>query len=292
VCRPCLIALVPLLLGAAELKIDHVTVAGKDLKSMQANLANTGLTCEYGGPHKNKATEMALTSFPDGSYLELIALQPAADPRAAAAHAWNKQMENNAGPCAWAVRVQDIERESSRLKAAGVAVGAAERSGRERPDGLKLEWETVRVGEEPNGTFFPFLIHDFTPRQQRAFPSGKPTTKDFSGITRVVIAVRDLDEAFKRYGKAYGVERPIRQVDAGFGAHLALLGGTPVVLAAPLNSQSWLAARIDQFGEGPCAFVLGARKAGRYKPASKTRWFGTDVSWFDPEKLGWRLGFE
>jgi hypothetical protein len=70
------------------------------------------------------------------------------------------------------------------------------------------------------------------------------------------------------------------------------LGGTPVVLAAPLNSQSWLAARIDQFGEGPCAFVLGARKAGRYKPASKTRWFGTDVSWFDPEKLGWRLGFE
>jgi hypothetical protein len=25
---------------------------------------------------------------------------------------------------------------------------------------------------------------------------------------------------------------------------------------------------------------------------SKTRWFGAEVSWFDAEKLGWRLGFE
>jgi hypothetical protein len=65
-----------------------------------------------------------------------------------------------------------------------------------------------------------------------------------------------------------------------------------VVLAAPLTSQTWLRKRIDQFGEGPCAFILGAKKTSRYHAASKTRWFGADVSWFDPAKLGWYLGFE
>src|SRR3989442_1395607 len=116
--------LLPLLLPAAELTVDHVTVAGKDLKAMQANLASVGLQCEYGGAHSNQATEMALVSFPNGSYLELIAIQPHANPSAVAAHVWGKQMEENAGPCAWAVRVKDMTAEIKRLQAAGVGVSA------------------------------------------------------------------------------------------------------------------------------------------------------------------------
>jgi hypothetical protein len=279
-------------LSGAELAVDHVTVAGKDLKSMQASLAAVGIQSEYGGPHSNRATEMALVSFPDGSYLELIAIQADADPKAVAAHAWARAMEGNAGPCAWAVRVKDVAAEANRLKAAGVAVSTPAHSGRARPDGTRLEWETAQVGTEPNGAFFPFLIRDLTPRQVRAFPTGKPTTRDFSGVVRVVITVRDLKAAVDRYRQAYGLPAPIKQVDASFGAQLALAGTSLVVLAAPLNSQSWLAERLDQFGEGPCAFVLGAKRAGRYKAASKTRWFGADISWFDSEKLGWRLGLE
>jgi Glyoxalase-like domain len=278
--------------GAAELTPDHVTVAGKDLKIMMANLAAMGLKCEYGGAHSNHATEMALTSFPDGSYLELIAIQSNADPKAAASHVWAKQMENNAGPCAWAVRVKDITAEVNRLKTAGIDVSAPIRNGRKRPDGTQLEWETAQIGNEPNGTFFPFLITDLTPRRERAFPSGHPTTKDFGGATKVVIAVRDLQASIDRYRQAYGVPPPIKQVDASFGAHLASFGGTSVVLATPLTAQSWLTTRLEQFGEGPCAFILQARKTGRYKAASKTRWFGIDISWFDTEKLGWHLGFE
>ncbi|MGE5646367.1 MAG: VOC family protein [Acidobacteriota bacterium] len=283
--------MVPMLLSA-ELSVDHVTVAGRDLKRMQAALGAVGLPVEYGGTHANHATEMAITSFPDGSYLELIALRPDADAAAVAAHPWAAWMKGDAGPCAWAVRVKDMAAEVARLKAAGVEVGAPVRSGRERPDGVRLDWETARVGAEPNGTFFPFLIHDFTERKARAFPSGKAGAKDFSGITRVVIAVRSLKDAVERYKKAYGLGAPLQQVDREFGAHLALLGGTPVVLAAPLTSQTWLAERLEKFGEGPCAFVLGARKPGKYKAASEARWFGTDIFWFDEAALGWRLGFE
>lgn len=283
--------LLPCVLTAAELAVDHVTVAGKDLKAMQASLAAVGITSQYGGAHSNQATEMALVSFSNGSYLELIAIQAKANPAALSSHVWAKQMEGNAGPCAWAVHVKDLGAEVQRLEAAGVAVSAPERSGRERPDGRKLEWETAQVGSEPRGTFFPFLIRDFTPRELRAFPTGKPTTKDFRGVSIVVIAVHNLDAAAKRYREAYGAQPPIKQVDTAFGAQLALLGGTPVVLAAPLTSESWLADRLTRFGEGPCAFILEGQKTGRYKPASKARWFGNDVSWFDA-KLGWRLGFE
>ena len=157
---------------------------------------------------------------------------------------------------------------------------------------MRLDWETANVGQEPNGTFFPFLIRDFTPREQRAYPGGKPATQDFSGVARVVIAVRDLAASVKRYRTAYGLPEPVQQDDAMFGARLASFAGTPVVLAMPATKESWLAARLDKIGEGPCAFILQARNAKSYRVTSKTTWFGTVVFWLDTGKTGWWLGFE
>jgi hypothetical protein len=282
----------PLLLAGASLTIDHVTVAGEKLKDLQSALTAAGIHSDYGGAHSNRATEMAIASFSDGSYLELIAVQPDPDPKMVGLHPWAKLMQSNAGPCAWAVRAADLAPEVKRLKEAGIAVSEPERGGRRRPDGKSLEWQTAQVGDEGRGAFYPFLIQDFSPRKDRVYPGGKPSAPDFTGITKVVIAVRDLDDAVKRYRQAYGSPSALKQVDKEFGAHLALIGGSPVVFAAPLSSSSWLSARLDQFGEGPCAFVLGVRKAGRYAAHSKSRWFGKDVTWFDPEKLGWRLGME
>jgi hypothetical protein len=289
-CVP-ILALCAVVLTAADLKIDHATVAGSSLKQLQANLSAIGIETVYGGAHSNGATEMALVGFPDGSYLELMAPQAKADPQALQRQPWTKFMKADGGPCAWAVREKDVAAEVQRLKAAGIAVSDPVRNGRQRPDGVRLDWETAQVGVEPNGTFFPFLIHDFTPREQRAFPQGKPLNKDFGGVTKVVIAVHDLDASVKRYSQAYGTPPAIKQVDPAFGAHLALLGGTPVVLAQPLTADSWLAGRLAQFGEAPCAFVLEQRR-GRYQAASETRWFGMRISWFDSGRLGWRLGFE
>ena len=287
-----LLALFPLLAGAADLAVDHITVTGSDLKAMEAKLAAVGIRYQFGGQHSNHATEMALTSFPDGSYLELMGIQSNADPQAVAAHYWSKQLQGNAGPTAWAVRPKDIAAEVKRLKAAGVAVSEPERSGRARPDGVRLEWEASRVGAEPNGTFFPFLIHDFTPREQRAFPTGKPTVGTFRGVTRVVIAVRDLGASVDRYRKAYDLPAPQESMDAILSARLAIFSGTPVVLATPLNAQSWIAARLAQFGEGPCAFVLGAQSGAALASTPKSQWPSATVTWFNSAKLGWHLGFE
>lgn len=283
------IAVLPML--AQELKVDHVTVAGRDLRYMMQALHRAGIPSEYGGPHANHATEMAITSFPDGSYLELIAIQRRADPAALAAHPWHVFLEGNAGPCAWATRPPDIAAEMERLRAASVPVSALQRDGRKRPDAVELEWETVGVG--PNrGTFFPFLIHDFTPRERRAYPSGKPTVANWSGIAKVVIAVRDLDGAIAQFQRAYSLAAPERQDDADFGARLAWFRGTPVVLATPLTSGSWIETRIRRFGDGPSAFVLARGKKAAYAVKRGSNWFGKQVAWFDAASLGWYLGEE
>jgi catechol 2,3-dioxygenase-like lactoylglutathione lyase family enzyme len=157
---------------------------------------------------------------------------------------------------------------------------------------VQLEWETADIGGGIRGTFFPFLIHDFTARDLRAFPHGQPGNPDFRRVSRVVVAVRNLDDAVARYRQAFGLPGAVKQVDEGFGAHLAMVGDAPVVLAQPLSADSWLWARLERFGEGPCAFILGANRPEHYRAESKSRWFGIDISWFDSHQLGWRLGFE
>ncbi len=238
---PLILSLSALVLGAAELKIDHVTVAGPSLAPMEAVLDKLGIRWEYGGQHANHATEMAIASFPDGSYLELIAFQPRADVHAISKHTWYKYMQDSAGPCAWAVRSTDLNAEANRLRRKGLKVSSPSESGRTRPDGYELKWETAQVGTEGNGTYFPFLIRDFTPREKRAFPSGNANNPDWVGVVRVVLAVQDLDVAIARYRKAYGLSEPHRDQDE------ASFPGTPVVLRKDLE-------RVRQFGEGICEF--------------------------------------
>ncbi len=273
---------------AAELHIDHVTVAGRDLAAMrQAFAAATGVAPEYGGAHANHATEMALASFADGSYLELMGLQQRADPAEVAAHTWSKFLRNNGGPCAFALRVSDVGAEVARLKAAGIMVADPQKSGRTRPDGFVLSWETADVGPGARGSLFPFLIRDFTPREKRV---GPPTTTRFGGVAKVVVGVEDFERAIAGYRLAYGLAAPLRERDEAFGAELAWFEGTPIVLAHGLGANSWLSQRVAAYGDAPCAFILSA--AGGPMDAAKAVWFGKTVLWANEAKLGWRLGFE
>ena len=276
-----------------QFQIDHVTAAGRSLHQMQESLASLGLKTENGGPHSNHATEMALLSFPDGSYLELIGLQQNPDAKAVAAHYWSKFLLADAGPCAWAVQVPDVGAEAQRFSNLGIAVSTPAKNGRTRMDGVKLDWDFARVGPGPNGTFFPFLLSDLTPRAYRVYPSGNPTMTAYRGISKVVIAVKDMESSVQLYQRAYNLPAPTTQNDSDFGAKLAWFKGTPVILATPSSDTSPLAARIAQFGDAPCAFVLAA--AERSKTAAmplRSKWFGKQISWFDPVKLGWRLGVE
>jgi len=52
-----------------------------------------------------------------------------------------------------------------------------------------------------------------------------------------------------------------------------------------------LRARIDRFGEAPCAFILGWRPSTAVD-AHAVKWFGKNLVWADAGRLGWHLGFE
>src|SRR6202050_2782262 len=133
--------------------------------------------------------------------MELMGIQHGANPASVTAHTWSRFLRENGGPCAFALRVTDVNAEIQRLSHAGIRVGEPEKSGRTRVDGVALSWETADVGSGPRGSFFPFLIRDFTPRENRVYPSGKPTSTHFSGVGVVVIGVHNLQGAIPQYRK-------------------------------------------------------------------------------------------
>jgi hypothetical protein len=266
------------------MKLDHVTLAGRNLAELRkAFTAATGIPTENGGPHSNQITEMALASFPDGSYLELIGIREHADPDALAAHTWSSFLIGNAGPCAFAL--QDA---APQMAEAGTSAGIAEQGGRTRPDGVKLSWETTGISPGPLGSFLPFLIRDLTPREDRVYPSGKPTSVRYHGIGLVVVGVRDLNGAIEQYQKTFNLAVPKRQRDESFGADLAWFEDSPVVLAEPLRSASWLVERIERFGDSPCAVVFTA--AGGLIGRRSPDWFSHPTFWNTDPTFGWRLG--
>jgi hypothetical protein len=138
------------------------------------------------------------------------------------------------------------------------------------------------VGPGRRGSLFPFLIADLTPREKRAYPSGKPTTDRFGGIAKVVVGVHDLEGAIAQYRRAFQLPAPLRQKDATFGADLAWFEGTPIGLAQGLNDSSWLSRRVSEYGDAPVAFILKTAGGGVHR----------SIVWADDAKLGWRLGFE
>ena len=137
-----------------------------------------------------------------------------------------------------------------------------------RPDGTKLMWQTVNVGPGRRGSLFPFLIADSTPRENRAYPSGKPTTDRFGGIGKVVVGVHDLEGAVAQYRMAFRLPAPLRQKDATFGAELAWFEGTPSIVLATGSRRyfTWLSQRVSEYGDAPAAFILTAAAGSTGSP--------------------------
>jgi len=275
-----------------NLKIDHVTFAGPELAPLQQTFAELGLATDYGGPHSNGITHMALLGFRDGSYIELISSLVAGQKDQAF---WGEHIVGNGGPCAWAVEVEDVAVEAARVANLGIPVDGPAYYHRRRPDGKLVEWDLAFLDDKGAGAVLPFIIKDITPRRRRVRPSASVLDGPLTGLSRVVVGVRDLEAAVALFQRAYGWDTPaiIDQVD--YGARLAHFEDTPVVLATPAAGQGWLAERLARFGDSPCAYLIGADDfAAAYDQfglSRADRWFNRPVAWFDPSKLnGFTLG--
>ncbi len=234
---------------------------------------------------------MALLSFADGSYIELISTLEAGQ----TSPLWHAHIAGDGGPCAWAVEVGDVAAEAARLAALGVPVRGPLYLNRRRPDGVLVEWDLAFLGDREPGATLPFLIKDRTPREWRVPPSTRAAEAGLRGVAMVVLGVEHLARSVDLFRRVYGWPAPQLDEDAGLGARLAHFSGTPVTLAAALTESGWLAGRLAQFGESPCAFLLGAADmdamAQRFPLTGAGVWFGRRVMWFDPARVnGIRLG--
>jgi len=275
---------------AVVLELDHVSICGANLDALRQAFTDAGLTPDFGGPHGNGVTQMALIGFDDGTYLELIA---PIKPGVTAGSGWAKFMSEDAAACAWAVTSNVLLQELDRLKKAGIAVTAPEAGSRKRPDGMSVEWKKADVGSGTPGSVLPFIIEDETPRAWRVQTSAGVAGAPVSGVANVVVGVNDLNASIALFRKAYGWSDPVIEKEKEFGK-LAYFPGEPVILASP-NGGGWLSERIAKYGESPVAYLLATRDfAGatkKYKLSGGKNWFEQKVGWFDAGKLkGVRLG--
>lgn len=240
---------------ADDLVIDHVTIAGSDLASLEAAFVEAGVEPEYGGEHDALPTHMSIVGFGDGTYVELIAKASSEE----TAPFWDWEMEANAGPCAWAIRSMDVARDADVLRERGIAVDGPRAFSRDRPDGATCEWKLAFLGEGDPGTLLPFLIEDVTPRSRRVRPTPSTADAGLAGVDAIVIAVEDADAAAEPFKRGFDLPSPDRTtVETGpFAGTVVEWDDAPVVLVAP-GANDPLAERLRAIGVGPCGFVFRA----------------------------------
>ncbi len=269
-----------------NIQIDHVVIAGKDLDEMRAGFASVGLTPDEGGQHADGHTHNALIGFEDGSYLELIAPMPGGT---APGHVWSDYMNNNAGVCAWAIRSNDIRADVEMFRQRGITVGDPVQGGRNRPDGVRLEWITAKLGDGPLGSVLPFLIQDVTPRELRV-PRTKSAEGLITGVEEVVIAIKDEIETSDLFRHLFLLSDIRKDANWEIGWSLTHLEGSPITLLQ--TGIHFPADRIEEIGESVLFvflqtpnFHLADQQYGTFEDGYQD-WFDRQIAWLEPGTPG------
>ncbi len=268
-----------------ELVIDHVTVAGQRIEALASAFAAAGVTAEYGGLHSNGITHMSLLGFNDGSYIELVSLHRPGE----VSPWWHQHVVRDGGPCAWAVRCEDLDAEAARLRALGIAVDGPRQMSRMRADRVSVQWELAFVGGHGPGAEYPFLIRDRTPRENRVRPSASVAGSELLGVDTVVLAVADVVAAADAYRRAYDLRDPEPWASADFPGPMLRFPDTPLALIAPGHDGDWIADRLKRFGPGPCAFLIGSRdfdhSLERLPMDAVSAWGRRRLAWFASDAM-------
>lgn len=241
-------------LGDDDVVLDHVTIAGTALEQLTSAVEKLGIEPVFGGSHDDLPTHMSVVGFEDGSYVELIAKETAGT-----APYWDRAMDADAGPCAWAIQSTDIDADTAALRAAGIDVDGPEPYSRDRPDGTTARWQLAFPGDGEPGTLLPFLIEDTTPRSRRVQPTPSAATAGLVGTAEVILAVSELSTARETMTRAFETAAPTTgDVETGpFAGSVARFDALPVTLVEP-GPNDPLAERLTTVGDGPCGFVFEA----------------------------------
>ena len=151
-------------------RVDHFVLAAPDLqRACNEFEATTGVRPTFGGAHAGRGTHNALVAFDNGSYLEIIAPDPAQP-----ATSMSTPMARLPKPTLmhWAVRCSGTAALSRRLRDLGWTPTEVRRMSRTPPNAAKLEWELFGLQDHRYGGLAPFFIDWFDcPHPAQTSPS-------------------------------------------------------------------------------------------------------------------------
>jgi hypothetical protein len=192
------------------LRVDHAVVLVRDLPSAVAGYRRLGFTVAEGGRHRHGPTANALIGFTDGTYLELLALNPPfllrvvrvlhharllwalAAIRPPVERRFLAHARGGEGLLDFGLVSEDLAADVRRVRAGRLGVTEPARGRRHRADGEEISWDYVL----PASTALPFLLADRTSRALRVpVPEACRHANGALGIARLVVAASDADRA-------------------------------------------------------------------------------------------------
>ena len=193
-----------------SVKIDHIILGINDLERGVEEFSRlTGVRPAFGGVHPGRGTHNALASLGNGTYVEIVALNPAEarpagtdDPMAGLANM------TSLTPIGWALAATDLAALKTQADAAGVTTSQVRPGSRRLPDGGMLEWMTVGV-TQPAHDWAPFFI-------QWTNPALQPAHSAPGGCTLTSVTLVDPSpDALKTLFAAVGFDMAIAQAEQG-----------------------------------------------------------------------------
>lgn len=248
--------------------IDHVVILADDLDRAIEQYRKLGFTVTPGGRHA-RFTHNALIPFHDGSYIELIAFYEHPEDGSAETHRWHRHVATGGGLIDFALGATNLDTLVSDADTRGVSFSGPQPGYRRRTDDVELRWRSVMAQGENAGAL-PFVIEDETDRELRVPKDAADHPNTVRGIRSLMIAVRDQDEAVRRYCGLLSRDKPsgegLPNVEDGDGVYF-LVGAQRIDLATPTGSGA-LADHLAQRGDSPYELSLLARDTVDINPAA------------------------
>jgi catechol 2,3-dioxygenase-like lactoylglutathione lyase family enzyme len=234
--------------------IDHLVIVVRNLDQAAADYERLGFTVVPGGRHP-VGSHNALISFADSSYLEIIAFY-----REAMAHRWWNPLAKGERFVDFCLQTDDLQSDTRKLRAAGVAIKDPVPWSRTRPDGYELKW-LLSLATDTHRGIAPFLIQDITPREERV-PAPPMHKNGVVAIDTVTVAVNDVSPVDRWYSAVLGRKgEPVTHEPLAAEGLRYKIGLHSFEFLMPLESGSPLVNWLRRYGPSPYAATLRTKSS-------------------------------
>ena len=229
-----------------DLIVDHVLIAVRDLDAAKDTFERLGFKVTPEGRHPGRGTSNRLVVF-GGEYLELISVH---DPEGDLFRPnLPSFLDEREGLFIFSMGTPDVHGRARSVREAGVLITDPVKGSRQAADGTTAySWTQAEIDPEamPGSQTF-FIQHDHTIEERYTEPPD-PTNhpNGVIGISSLSLAVKDADEAARRWTDVFGLER----VSEDAGCVRLRFDNSSLDFCQPDGGDA-LGDFIETWGEGP-----------------------------------------